>query len=209
MSSIKENKITTDEVTRVFVQRQADVLSGTPQQNKQVFDEYPDLIRTRLNKSLDDISDILDDGEIRIQTLEEAEEEQAERVERAETAANIASSSASQAVQALAEAESMATKRFTKRFVVSSQPISEIEFSMSGYTYEPTHRYMVFVDGLKLNEGEYTLSNNVITFANPVSVVGSVIDIVVDSFSKMSQVYGDQQLISAHDGNGTVTILLR
>lgn len=57
IDDIKQYKIADGDVEQVYVQRQADRLTGTPQENKYVFDEYPDLIKDRHNDALDSIAE--------------------------------------------------------------------------------------------------------------------------------------------------------
>lgn len=52
-------KVSDGEVTDVYVQRQADRLVGTPQENKAVFDSYPELIKDKYNDALDTIAEEL------------------------------------------------------------------------------------------------------------------------------------------------------
>lgn len=61
IDDIKQYKIADGDVEQVYVQRQADRLTGTPQENKMVFDEYPDLIKGKYNDALDSIVDEVGD----------------------------------------------------------------------------------------------------------------------------------------------------
>lgn len=47
--AISDYLITASEVAQVHVEKQADVLTGTPLENKQVFDSYPELIKGKHN----------------------------------------------------------------------------------------------------------------------------------------------------------------
>ena len=57
---ISDNKIQSSEVTRLHVQGADDVLSGSPADNKAIFDALPELIVQRYNSALDDISEAID-----------------------------------------------------------------------------------------------------------------------------------------------------
>lgn len=58
---ISDNKIQSSEVTRLHVQGADDVLSGSPADNKAIFDALPELIVQRYNSALDDISEAIDE----------------------------------------------------------------------------------------------------------------------------------------------------
>ena len=62
IDDIKQYKIADGDVEQVYVQRQADRLTGTPQENKYVFDEYPDLIKDKHNDALDSIAEEVQDA---------------------------------------------------------------------------------------------------------------------------------------------------
>ena len=54
--AITDYKITQAEIEQVHVEAQPTVLRGSPQQNKQVFDAYPELIIEKFNGALDEIA---------------------------------------------------------------------------------------------------------------------------------------------------------
>ena len=56
-------KITSGEVALVHVEAQDTVLKGTPLQNKQVFDAYPDLIVTKFNNLCDYVGTQIPSGD--------------------------------------------------------------------------------------------------------------------------------------------------
>lgn len=51
--ALETYKITSGEIAQVHVEAQDTVLKGTPLQNKQVFDAYPDLITGKFNNLCD------------------------------------------------------------------------------------------------------------------------------------------------------------
>ena len=68
--SIKDLKITDQNVKSVYVQSQPDRLTGTAQQNKAVFDALPQLIRQRFNELLEALAGTGAAGEIPVGPIE-------------------------------------------------------------------------------------------------------------------------------------------
>lgn len=48
--SVQNFRVTPSEISKVMVKSQQDILVGTPTENKQVFDNYPDLLANKLNQ---------------------------------------------------------------------------------------------------------------------------------------------------------------
>ncbi len=68
--SLKDYKITDDAVQNVYVQSQPDILNGTTQENKAVFDAYPALIKDRFNAVMEILGGDSAASEILIQAIE-------------------------------------------------------------------------------------------------------------------------------------------
>lgn len=68
--SLKDYKITDDAVQNVYVQSKPDILNGTTQENKAVFDAYPALIKDRFNAVLEILGGDNAASEILIQEIE-------------------------------------------------------------------------------------------------------------------------------------------
>lgn len=68
--SLKDYKISDDAVQNVYVQSQPDILNGTTQENKAVFDKYPALIKDRFNAVLEILGGDSAASEILIQAIE-------------------------------------------------------------------------------------------------------------------------------------------
>ena len=68
--SIKDLKITDQNVQNTYVQSQPDRLTGTAQQNKAVFDAFPQLIRQRFNALLEALTGTSAAGEIPVGPIE-------------------------------------------------------------------------------------------------------------------------------------------
>lgn len=60
MSSIKSNLITNNEIASKCVEHQPDRLTGSPNENKRVFDEFPKLIATKFNNTIETLDSIVD-----------------------------------------------------------------------------------------------------------------------------------------------------
>lgn len=56
MGLITDHKITETDIAQVHVEANPTVLRGSPTQNKQVFDAYPDMIVEHFNDALDEIA---------------------------------------------------------------------------------------------------------------------------------------------------------
>lgn len=69
--------------------------------------------------------------------------------------------------------------RHTQTFTSTANQ-SEFTFAPTGYTYNVTDYYTVYVNGLKLTPSEFTQNQNVITLATPISLAGQTVEIVVD-----------------------------
>ncbi len=63
MADLQNYKITNADVISVYVQKQPDVLTGSPSENKKVFDDYPSMIKNKFNDFVDatqsDINSVL------------------------------------------------------------------------------------------------------------------------------------------------------
>ena len=53
--AITDYKIKQSDIARVHVEKRPTILNGSPLQNKQVFDAYPDMIVEHFNDALDEI----------------------------------------------------------------------------------------------------------------------------------------------------------
>ena len=58
--AILDNKITSGEIANAHVQKQPNRLTGTPQENKAVFDTLPELIADKYNSALEEIKTEID-----------------------------------------------------------------------------------------------------------------------------------------------------
>lgn len=175
MSSITNNKITLDEVRSVYVQRQDDRLHGTPNENKQVFDEYPDLIRNKHNAALDAIDARLEENGEDIEILKQINAETAS--ESARQSAQSASESAQETSELLGRVISASNKKYTKNWGLAEEQ-DEFEFTATGYTYNSFDTYEVYINGLKLDGSEFTQVENVVTLNNAISA-GNTVEIIV------------------------------
>lgn len=54
--AITDYKISETDIAQVHVEAQPTILGGSPLQNKQVFDNYPDMIVEHFNNALDEIA---------------------------------------------------------------------------------------------------------------------------------------------------------
>ena len=86
-----------------------------------------------------------------------------------------------EAQQATASVMNYTTKRFIQDFTTSGVT-SSLTFAPTGYAYLNTDAYSVYINGLRLNESEYTRSSNVITFNTPITESDQVIEVVVERF---------------------------
>lgn len=175
MSTITDKKITDGQRNAVWVQHQQDRLTGTPQQNKAVFDEYSELIREHFNEAMDAIDGRIATNDSDIEQLKETD------AGAAATAARESAESASESAQAtqdmLGRVISISNKIYTKAWNVTEEQ-DEFVFTADGYTYNESDTYEVFVNGLKLSESEYTRNEDSVVLGSSISA-GNTVEIIV------------------------------
>jgi hypothetical protein len=190
------------------VQHQQNRLTGTPQENKAVFDEYSELIREHFNGAMDDIdatfsdvNDSVDGIDERVVALEEINVEEAAVSARASSAS--ASESAAQAQSALAQATAYAVKHFMQKWVTTSSAFSEFTFAPEGYAYTNSDYFEVYINGLKLDDDKYERSGATITLEQAIRQAGNVAEVCVTkyldpaTYVEEAEDYAESAMVSA------------
>ena len=103
--------------------------------------------------------------------------EQAAAAEQAEQILN-------EAIETMNRVYTFEKKVFVQDFTTSGTT-STVTFNPTGYAYSDTDRYSVYINGLRLNEDEFTKNNNVITLVTPVTQSGQVIEVVVETYAPL------------------------
>lgn len=126
-----------------------------------------------------------------IGAAEDAADDAADSAEDASDSATEAANSATTATQkadhveqVLSRAISIGAKRYSQKFTFdSSTTVSTKTFNPTGYTYNSTDVFSVYLDGAKLTDDSYSVSSSaVVTFSPALSVTSSnVLEIVADT----------------------------
>lgn len=87
-----------------------------------------------------------------------------------------------EAIEVIDQATSLDRQQYTQTFVTTGTT-STVSFMPSGYVYNDSDVYSVYVNGLRLSDSEYTRNDSIITFTTPISGSGNVIQVVVDTYT--------------------------
>lgn len=68
--SLQDFKIKEADVIAVYVQKQPDILTGSPNENKKVFDDYPSMIKEKFNALINGIDRELSSTNANIESTE-------------------------------------------------------------------------------------------------------------------------------------------
>lgn len=137
------------------------------------------------------------DAKTYAEQAEESATEAGESATSAKESADNAKVTLADTEAILEQVQSVQGQRFEQDYTTSGGSISVLTFNPSGYTYNETDRYSVYVNGLRLNENEYSRNKNIITLANPITETGQVISMVVDTSVDVECVQADNELYGA------------